>query len=223
MTLARIPVLFLRHGRTAWNAEGRIQGRRDVGLSRAGRALLAGRRVPAPYGGFDWYVTPLRRTAETASMMGIDPVGIEPRLAELDWGEWEGSTRAELRARYGRAFGDMEQRGLDFRPCGGESSRELRARLLAWLQDASRSGRPLAAVTHKGVIQMALAVATGWDLVSRRPHRLLWDRAHLFGYDPGARTLAISRLDIELEGPCGSPDGTGPASAGGSEGCGPGS
>ena len=192
-----VPVALLRHGRTGWNESGRIQGRTDVGLSAAGRAALERVVLPAALARFDWYVTPLARTAETAEALGIAPVGVEPRLVELDWGDWEGSTRDALGARLGAAFHAMGRRGLDFRPANGESSRELRARLIDWLGEVGTRGRPVGAVTHKGVIQMALALATGWDLVARRPHRLRWECAHLFAFDAQAGTLAIEQLNIE--------------------------
>ena len=193
------PVLLLRHGRTAWNEERRIQGRRDVALSAAGRAALHGRRVPAAYRAAQWYASPLRRALETAALLGGPAPRVEPRLMELDWGRWEGRTRAELTERYGERMAENEARGLDFRPLGGESPRELRVRLRAWLEEVGAPGEPVVAVTHKGVVQMALALATGWDLVSRAPHKLDWTRAHLFRYDGRAARLHVGALNIELE------------------------
>ena len=199
MMRGTLPVLLLRHGSTPWNEIGRLQGRTDIGLSAAGRADLERLRPPPWFHALRWSVTPLRRTAETAAALGLAVHRVEPLLVELDCGRWEGATRAELRERYGAAFDEMGQRGLDFRPDGGESSRELRARLARWLGAAGADGHPVGAVTHKGIIQMALAMATGWDLVSKRPHRLRWDCAHLFAFDPGRGGLAVAQLNIALE------------------------
>ena len=196
---ARLPILLLRHGSTRWNEVGRLQGRTDIGLSDAGRAALERLRPPPWFHDLRWSVTPLRRTAETAAALGLAVHRVEPLLLELDCGRWEGSTRVELRERYGTAFEEMGQRGLDFRPHGGESSRELRARLARWLVGAGAEGQPVGAVTHKGIIHMALAMATGWDLVSKRPHRLRWDCAHLFAFDPVRRSLAVAQLDIPVD------------------------
>jgi probable phosphoglycerate mutase len=199
-----IPVLLIRHGRTSWNAEGRIQGHTDIPLSPAGREALSGCRVPARFGRLRWHASPLARAVETAGLLGARDLTIDPRLVELRWGEWEGSTKPEIRERHGEAFAENEARGLDFRPPGGESPRELRVRLEGWLEDVCAAGAPVAAVTHKGVIQMALALATGWDLVSRAPVRLEWDRAQHFcvsGTSPRLRleapnvTLRESRAD----------------------------
>ena len=90
-------LLVLRHGPTAWNERGAIQGRADPPLSAAGRDRVARWRLPAGYGTARWIASPLRRAIETARLMGGDPAP-EPRLLELDWGEWQGCSLAALRA-----------------------------------------------------------------------------------------------------------------------------
>ena len=195
------PVLLIRHGRTSWNAEGRIQGHTDIPLSAAGRAALKGLRVPAEYGHLRWYASPLVRAVETAGLLGARELKIDPRLVELRWGEWEGSTKPDMRERHGDAFAENEARGLDFRPPGGESPRELRARLEDWLADVCATRAPVVAVTHKGVIQMALALATGWDLVSRGPVRLDWGCAQHFSVSGTPSRLRLEAPNVALRSP----------------------
>ena len=65
-----------------------------------------------------------------------------------------------------------EARGLDFRPPGGESPREVCARLQALLGELAADPRPVVAVCHKGVMRAALVLATGWDMRGRPPMRL---------------------------------------------------
>ena len=63
-------IACLRHGATDWNAEGRMQGRRDVPLSAAGRADVAGWTLPADLAhDADWFASPLLRAVETAELM----------------------------------------------------------------------------------------------------------------------------------------------------------
>src|SRR6185295_826414 len=96
------PFVFIRHGETDWNVEGRLQGQRDIALNDVGRrqAAEAGRRlrdivVPAA---MPWLVSPLWRTRETAEIargaIGLDPRGyrLDAELRELTFGAWEGHT-----------------------------------------------------------------------------------------------------------------------------------
>ncbi len=190
----------LRHGPTDWNAEGRLQGRRDLPLSAAGRARVAAWRLPPEVAGFRWVASPLRRARETARLLAGGPVADEPRLIEMDWGSWEGRRLADLRAELGAAMAANEARGLDFRPAGGESPREVQARLRPWLAEIAAAGAPVAAVTHKGVIRALLALATGWDMTGRPPVRLDWQAVHLFRLEGGGRP-ALERANLSLVAP----------------------
>src|SRR5690606_38605102 len=118
-------LLMLRHGPTAWNEAGRIQGRSDPPLSAAGRAAVAAWTLPPEAAGARWLSSPLGRARETAAILHRGSVAVEPRLIETDWGEWEGRTLPALRAALGEAMAANEARGLDFRPPGGESPRDV--------------------------------------------------------------------------------------------------
>lgn len=194
------PLLLIRHGRTGWNAEGRIQGQADIALSADGRAEVARWSVPREFRDYDWVASPLARAMETARLLGVADTHLDPRLMEMNWGEWEGRTLAELRAANGVSMANNEARGLDFRPPGGESPRAVQMRFSEWIADVAARGRPVAAITHKGVIRAALAIATGWDMASKPPHRLDWSRAHLFRVD-GDGGLMVDRLNITLVRP----------------------
>ena len=115
-------LLFIRHGPTEWSEAGRIQGRRDVPLSSGARAALSARRVPGGIGaGCRWVSSPLRRARETARALGAEEIEIEPRITEMDWGDWEGTSLPALREALGEAMRVNEARGLDFEtPAGGQ-------------------------------------------------------------------------------------------------------
>jgi broad specificity phosphatase PhoE len=202
-------VALIRHGVTAENAAGRIQGRRDVPLSPAGRDALAGRRPPPDLDGFAWVSSPLLRARETAFLLTGAHATVDPRLTEMDWGTWEGETLRALRTRLGPAMAENEARGLDFTPPGGESPRMVAARVRPWLAETARGGGPVAAVTHKGVIRAIYAAATGWDMRGRPPDRLDWTCCHLFDLDgagaPKVRLLNIPFADRAAVQPCGVP------------------
>jgi broad specificity phosphatase PhoE len=169
---------LLRHADTAWSVEGRIQGRADVPLLPA-----AVRRLPGACRGLRVVTSPLARCVATAALLGAPDAPREPRIIEMDWGDWQGESFAALRARLGEAMRANEARGLDFRPPNGESPREVGLRLQSWLREVAREGKPTLAVTHRGVIRAILAQATGWDMLGKPPARLDWNAAHFFALD----------------------------------------
>jgi 2,3-bisphosphoglycerate-dependent phosphoglycerate mutase len=178
-------VAFLRHGRTAWNDAGRMQGRADVPLSEAGRTQVRRWRLPASLAGAQFVASPLARARETAALLGAQPVAIDAALIEMDWGEWEGETFEVLKSGQGVAFDVTAGRGLDFRPPGGESSREVQNRIAAWFVRSASHVETVVAVTHQGVIRCVLALATGWDMDGKPPVRLADDVVHLVEFCGG--------------------------------------
>lgn len=195
-----VRVVFVRHGPTTWNAAKRLQGTSDIPLSAEGHARVAGWSLPRGPLGWRWCVSPLSRARETAALLGAPSSReIEPALIEMRFGAWEGRTLDDLRADAADAMRLEEGRGLDMTPPGGESPREAIARLRPWLARIAAEGRDTVVVSHKGLIRVALALATGWDMTGRQPVRLDWSRAHMFrvGVDGDPR---IDRLNLPLDG-----------------------
>ncbi|MCP4326827.1 MAG: histidine phosphatase family protein [Alphaproteobacteria bacterium] len=191
-------VALIRHGPTAWNEAGRIQGRRDTPLSDGGRGEVGRWRVPAELADFAWISSPLVRAVETARLLGApEPLATDARLAEMHWGAWEGLTLADIRRRGGETARANEDRGLDFRPHGGESPREVQVRVGSWLADIAAAGTPTLAVAHKGVIRAIFALASGWDMRGKPPHKMAWAAAHAFDIDDGGRPR-IGHLNLPL-------------------------
>jgi probable phosphoglycerate mutase len=166
------PILLVRHGPSEWNESGRIQGRADPGLSARGRALVATWRLPAAWARARLLSSPLRRARETAAILTGRIPTLDDRLIEMDWGLFQGRRLAELRADAPGEMAASEARGLDFRPPGGESPREVCVRLHPLLAELAADPEPVVAVCHKGVIRAALVLATGWDMQSKPPLRL---------------------------------------------------
>ncbi|MCB2103044.1 MAG: histidine phosphatase family protein [Rhodobacterales bacterium] len=162
---------ILRHGPTDWNESGRIQGHTDRPLTAEARAWIPSWRLPPEAEGLPWVSSPLIRALETARLMGADPV-LEPRLAEAHWGDWQGRTLAELREELGDGMAANEARGLDFRPPGGESPRDMQARIRPWLAELARDRRSVVAASHRGLIRALMALALGWDMLGKPPVKL---------------------------------------------------
>jgi broad specificity phosphatase PhoE len=163
-----VRLMLLRHAPTPWNRAKRIQGRSDVALDAAGRAEAAAWRLGAADRARTWYCSPLRRCRETAAALGLDAAA-DAALAEMDWGAWDGRSLADLRADASIDMAAREAQGLDFRPAGGESPREVQARLLPFLDRLRGAGRDAGAVTHKGVIRAMIGLACAWDMTTPCP------------------------------------------------------
>jgi len=175
-----------------------MQGRRDIPLSEAGRAQVRAWRVPPTPGGTPaWVSSPLRRAAETATLLCGDVASHDAALIEMDWGEWEGQTLDELRGRHGAEFDRNEAQGLDFRPPGGESPRDVLERLRPWLARVAAGPGPVVAVTHLGVLRVMLAAATGWDMTGKPPIRLRKDTLHRFAVAAHGR-VSIAECNVPL-------------------------
>jgi 2,3-bisphosphoglycerate-dependent phosphoglycerate mutase len=185
-----ILLALLRHAETAWSRDGRIQGRANVPLLEN-----VGVSLPAACQGMRIVTSPLARCVKTAALLGAPDAEREPRIVEMNWGDWEGESLAALRERLGEEMRINEARGLDFRPPNGESPREVTVRVKSWLREVAAAGAPTLAVTHRGVIRAVLAEASGWDMRGAPPAKLDWAAVHLFALDargrPSSRQLNV--------------------------------
>jgi len=181
---------LLRHADTAWSVQGRIQGRADLPLLKNISVSL-----PDACRGMRVVTSPLARCVQTAALIGAPDAPREPRIQEMDWGEWQGETFAALRERLGEQMRLNEERGLDFQPPRGESPRLVIERTKPWLGEVAAARQPTLAITHRGVIRAIFAQASGWDMRGKPPARLEWDAVHLFMLDGEGRP-SIERLNV---------------------------
>ena len=86
-------IYLLRHGETAYNAEKRYLSRSDVSLSAKGLAEL----IPAGFSPETVYVSPLRRTWETAGVLfPAARLTVIEDFREMDFGVFEGRNYQEM-------------------------------------------------------------------------------------------------------------------------------
>lgn len=166
MSSPRTALCLIRHGQTHWNRDGRWQGHAQAALSEEGRAQaravaasLVAEHAERPW---SWlYTSDLLRARETAQSiaeaLGLEAIA-DPRLRELDVGQWSGLQRGEIEARDGERLRAFERGEPGIRAGGGETRLEIRARCRAFVAElaARHAGARILVVTHQGVIRALL-------------------------------------------------------------------
>ena len=185
-------LVLIRHALTDWNKTRRLQGRRDIPLSDDGHLELSRWALPPALVGLPVYSSPLQRAMQTAQHLASRPVIVDDRLIEMDWGDWEGQRLADLRAAAPDAMIALERQGLDFRPPGGETPRDVQARLMPLCQMLSQKEAAAILVTHRGVMRALYALAVRWGMVSDPPEKMRPDCYHLFDIEAGVGVRVIS-------------------------------
>jgi alpha-ribazole phosphatase len=164
--------MLIRHGRTAWHAEGRYCGTADVPLDEIGRqqaervaGALAARDIAAVYS------SPLSRCLElaegVAAAKGLEVV-VDQRLREIDLGRWDGQTYKEIVERDGAMLGRWTQDPTSVTIPGGESLNDVQDRAMDWLLEAAAShpDAVIVASSHGGPIRAMLAAVIGMPLAN---------------------------------------------------------
>ncbi|XP_022751296.1 phosphoglycerate mutase-like protein 4 isoform X3 [Durio zibethinus] len=162
MDQAYTEIIVVRHGETAWNANGRIQGHMDVELNEVGRqqaALLADRLSLEPEISAI-YSSDLKRALETAETIaercGKFEVIKDPDLRERHLGDVQGLLFREAAKVCPEAYSAFSSRRTDqVIPGGGESLDQLYYRATSSLQRIGQkhTGERVVVVTHGGVIR----------------------------------------------------------------------
>jgi probable phosphoglycerate mutase len=169
-------IILWRHGQTAWNAEGRIQGQHDAKLDDTGReqAGVAARQLltrrPDRIVSSD-----LSRCADTAAelaaLTGLTPT-YDVRLRERGFGDWETLLRAEVAERWPEAFGRWVG-GEPVDEAGVEATEAVGERMAAALADIveADAGGTVVVTTHGGAVRHVIENLLKW------PHDMVYTLA----------------------------------------------
>jgi broad specificity phosphatase PhoE len=170
MLAAGVTLYYVRHGETDWNLAQRYQGQRDIPLNATGRAQAARNGaileevLGAAAAGLDYVASPLLRARETMEIirgrMGLAPGAYrtDPRLAEVNYGHWEGHLWSELPSLDPEGFAARRADMWGWQPRGGESYRMLSERVAGWLDSVERDA---VVVAHGGVMRVLRGLIEG--------------------------------------------------------------
>jgi probable phosphoglycerate mutase len=181
-------IIVIRHGETAWNVDTRLQGHLDIALNTKGiwqagqvAQALRGEDIDAVY------ASDLLRAWQTANAVAHAtgaPLTASVGLRERGFGSFQGKTYAELEAQWPEDAMRWRKRDPDWAPPGGESLREVHARVHTTATQLAQQhlGGQIVWVAHGGVLDQLYRIATGQDLQAPRTwhlgnaaiNRLLW-------------------------------------------------
>jgi broad specificity phosphatase PhoE len=163
-------IYYIRHGETEWNAEGKLQGTRDIPLNDLGRkqAAKAGRILARLFerdgrseASLEFVASPLCRARATMELMRSalrlppDDYAIDDRLREIGYGDWEGSTLAQMQALDPKLFARRQAEKWTVSPPGGENYVDVQARMNDWCRELTVD---TVAVAHGGTARALMVV-----------------------------------------------------------------
>ena len=167
-------IYYIRHGETEWNTQGRLQGVQDIPLNDLGRRqsadagrILAGlfERDGRSEASIGFVASPLGRARQTMELvrgvlqLPLSAYAIDDRLREIGYGQWEGSTLAEMQAQDPELFAQRQIEKWTVSPPGGESYVSVQTRMTDWYSGLTAD---TVAVAHGGTAR-ALMVALGFE------------------------------------------------------------
>jgi broad specificity phosphatase PhoE len=165
-------IYYIRHGETAWNAEGRFQGSQDIPLNDLGRtqAVASGEiltRLLARDGHdaatLPYVASPLGRARLTMELargaLNLPAAGysVDDRLREIGYGQWEGLTLPEMQLDDAATFASRQVDKWTVPAPSGESYASVTLRVRDWFDSLLVD---TVAVAHGGTMR-ALMVALG--------------------------------------------------------------
>ena len=169
---ARSRIVLLRHGRTQWNAIGRLQGHSDVPLDPVGveQAGQAAQRLTSAFTFGQVVSSDLIRAVDTAQAVAQQAgvaVNTDARLRERSFGFWEGLTREEILERWPHEYGLWRAgHDLDAPQLGIESRAHAAYRYAQAVVDhaaACDASQDLLVVSHGAVTTVGITALLGMD------------------------------------------------------------
>jgi broad specificity phosphatase PhoE len=167
-----LKLILVRHGETLWNRENRIQGHTDVELSDYGRMQVEKLALSMVKDKIDAiYSSPLKRAYDTAQAIARfhdTEIKVEPKLRELNHGDFESLTIQELKESHGAFLKEwIENPASVFMP-NGESLAQVQERVWDVMGMILETSRDTLVVSHGMAIMTILCKIQNLSLTNAR-------------------------------------------------------
>lgn len=165
-----IRIILVRHGETAWNKEGKFQGRLDIDLNDVGRAQAKKLAEALRDVHIDTiYSSPLKRSMDTANAIAewhSLPVVKAEEFNEIDHGSWEGMHLDAVIDAHGALYDTWLNNPHEAKMPGGEELSDIRERAVRKLTEilaGTPDGTTLLIAGHDATNKVVLCYALGLD------------------------------------------------------------
>ena len=190
-------LLLIRHGQTDWNKDGKFQGQSDVALSEEGVRQAEELARNFPVESVDAvYSSDLKRAYRTAELIARKfgcEVQTKQTLRELNFGDWEGLSYAEIVNGWPDAMKNFLRHPDVLEVPHGETFQQLRERAMNTVQEivAQHEGDTVVLTAHGGILRTILTA------VLHMPLQYLWSirqfntAVNIVRYDDGNWTIEL--------------------------------
>lgn len=167
-------VIFIRHGETVWNTEGRMMGQQNSPLTKVGeqQVLALGERLTT-YPISALYSSDLGRAMQTAEAIANAcqlEIVQEKGLREIHMGDWQGLTRPEIAEKYPAEWQAYQGEGqYTYQTPNGESHAQKSIRTVETLNRLTdkHAGETIVMVSHAGILRAVFEYVLNLPPVNR--------------------------------------------------------
>lgn len=151
-------LILIRHGESTLNQDGVYFGTLDPSLTETGIEQINLLKDEVP--NYDFiYSSPLQRAKESAEILNYKNLNLiyEPRLLELDFGDFEGLTYSVILKKYPNEAQNWKNEGINYKFPKGDSITDLEKSVVSFVEEIKNSNKIFLLVTHFGVISSILS------------------------------------------------------------------
>lgn len=203
--MAEVELWLVRHGETEWSADGRHTSVTDIPLTEHGRErarelgeFLKDRKFAAVL------VSPMQRARETCKIAGFEDVAeVEENLREWNYGESEGKTTKEMRAKYGPEWSvwtDPIVGGETVEQVGERADKVItRALASVAIGPGAGEGTAVALFAHAHILRIVAARWIGLPAVNGKSFALGTGSVSVLGFERENRVVSRWNRSFESE------------------------